>query len=76
MRNIRIIAKRELKSYFATPVAFVFIVIFLALTGDTAWLSVGNPNDDSGFGLYNLELCRTSRINIDLQKPLNFISNV
>ena len=50
--------------------------VFLALTGDTAWLSVGNPNDDSGFGLYNLELCRTSRINIDLQKPLNFISNV
>jgi hypothetical protein len=50
--------------------------VFLALTGDTAWLSVGNPNHDSGFGLYDLELCRTSRINIDLQKTLNFISNV
>ena len=50
--------------------------VFLALTGDTAWLSVGNPNHDSGFGLYDLELCRTSRINIDLQKTLNFISSV
>ena len=33
MRNILVIANRELKSYFATPVAYVFIVIFLALTG-------------------------------------------
>ena len=29
MRNIRFIFKRELSSYFATPVAYVFIVIFL-----------------------------------------------
>jgi len=33
MRNIAVIAKRELKGYFATPVAYVFIVIFLALSG-------------------------------------------
>ncbi len=33
MRNIRIIFKRELMSYFATPVAYVFIVIFLVLAG-------------------------------------------
>jgi ABC-2 type transport system permease protein len=33
MRHIRIIAKRELAAYFATPVAFVFIAIFVALTG-------------------------------------------
>ena len=33
MRNIRVIAKRELMSYFSTPLAYVFIVIFLALTG-------------------------------------------
>ena len=33
MRNIRIIAKRELGSYFGTPLAYVFIVIFLAMTG-------------------------------------------
>jgi len=33
MRNIAIIFKRELESYFATPVAYVFIVIFLVLSG-------------------------------------------
>jgi ABC-2 type transport system permease protein len=33
MKNIGIIFKRELMSYFATPVAYVFIVIFLVLAG-------------------------------------------
>jgi ABC-2 type transport system permease protein len=33
MRNIGIIFKREFLSYFATPLALVFIVIFLILTG-------------------------------------------
>ncbi len=33
MRVIRTIAKRELASYFASPVAYVFLVIFLLLTG-------------------------------------------
>ena len=33
MRNISAIFKRELRGYFATPVAYVFIVIFLFLTG-------------------------------------------
>lgn len=33
MRNISIIARREFAGYFATPVAYVFIVIFLAMTG-------------------------------------------
>jgi gliding motility-associated transport system permease protein len=33
MRNILAIFKRELKAYFATPVAYVFIVIFLFLNG-------------------------------------------
>lgn len=33
MNAITVIATRELKGYFATPVAYVFIVIFLALTG-------------------------------------------
>src|SRR4029077_15210611 len=33
MRNLLTIAKRELGGYFATPVAVVFIVIFLALQG-------------------------------------------
>jgi ABC-2 type transport system permease protein len=31
--NIRAIAKRELGSYFTSPVAYVFLVIFLLLTG-------------------------------------------
>ena len=33
LRNVRIIMKRELASYFGSPVAYVFIVIFLLLTG-------------------------------------------
>jgi ABC-2 type transport system permease protein len=33
MKNILSIFKRELRGYFATPVAYVFIVIFLFLTG-------------------------------------------
>jgi ABC-2 type transport system permease protein len=33
LRHICTIAKRELSSYFASPVAYVFIVIFLLLTG-------------------------------------------
>src|SRR5438034_3966248 len=31
--HIKTIAKRELKGYFASPVAYVFIVIFLLLAG-------------------------------------------
>ena len=31
MRNVITVFKRELMSYFSTPVAYVFIVIFLAL---------------------------------------------
>lgn len=33
LRNIRIIMKRELAGYFGSPVAYVFIVIFLLLSG-------------------------------------------
>jgi len=33
MRGIRVIAGRELASYFATPLAYVFILIFLVLSG-------------------------------------------
>ncbi|HUX26197.1 MAG TPA: ABC transporter permease subunit [Burkholderiales bacterium] len=39
--NIRTIVKRELGSYFASPVAYVFLVIFLLLTGFFTF-SVGN----------------------------------
>ena len=31
MRNVGIIMRRELASYFATPLAYVFIVIYLML---------------------------------------------
>ncbi len=33
MSNFTVVLKRELASYFATPLAYVFIVIFLMLTG-------------------------------------------
>lgn len=41
MRPIITIAKRELSGYFASPVAFVFIVIFLLLSGFFTFM-VGN----------------------------------
>ena len=41
MRNILTIADRELAAYFATPVATVFIVIFLVLQG-TLTFNLGN----------------------------------
>ncbi|HKK01889.1 MAG TPA: hypothetical protein VJ955_06935, partial [Desulfuromonadales bacterium] len=33
MKNIKTIFKREMAGYFATPLAYVFIVIFLMLMG-------------------------------------------
>lgn len=33
MNNLTVVLKRELSSYFATPVAYVFIVIFLLMAG-------------------------------------------
>ncbi|MGE5512414.1 MAG: ABC transporter permease [Bacteroidota bacterium] len=41
MRNVCIIAKRELGAYFGTPLAYIFIVIFVAMTGTFAFY-VGN----------------------------------
>src|SRR5882724_12122952 len=41
MRSIGIIFRRELASYFATPLAYIFIVIFLVLAGALAFF-VGN----------------------------------
>ena len=37
MRNVLVIFRREFASYFATPLAFVFIVIFLVLAGAFAF---------------------------------------
>ena len=33
MGNLSVIFKRELASYFATPLAYIFIVIFLITNG-------------------------------------------
>ena len=33
MQGVGIILRRELASYFATPIAYVFILIFLVLSG-------------------------------------------
>src|ERR1700760_4087829 len=41
MRNIAVIVRRELQSYFATPLAYVFIVIYLVLAGALAFF-LGN----------------------------------
>ena len=41
MRNIITIAKRELRGYFSSPVAFVFIVIFLMLSGFFTFMVAG-----------------------------------
>ncbi|RDV29293.1 ABC transporter permease [Alteromonas aestuariivivens] len=44
MRNVWIIAKREFSSFFATPVAYVFIAIFLMLSGVFSFF-IGNLYD-------------------------------
>ncbi|MGH6989074.1 MAG: ABC transporter permease subunit [Stellaceae bacterium] len=41
MRNTFIIFRRELASYFATPLAYIFIVIFLVMAGSFAYF-LGN----------------------------------
>ncbi|MSO70888.1 MAG: ABC transporter permease [Alphaproteobacteria bacterium] len=37
MRNVWVICKRELSAYFSSPLAYVFIVIFLALAGSVTF---------------------------------------
>src|SRR5438034_1448094 len=39
--NIRAIARRELQGYFASPVAYVFIVIFLLMVGFFTFMAGG-----------------------------------
>jgi ABC-2 type transport system permease protein len=41
LANIKTIAKRELGGYFSSPVAYVFIVIFLLLTGFFTFMAGG-----------------------------------
>ena len=57
MKNVGIIFRRELAAYFATPVAFVFIVIFLALAGLFTFFlgnfyEAGQATLDSFFGFH------------------------
>ncbi|WP_040576838.1 ABC transporter permease [Methylophaga lonarensis] len=51
MHNIWFIMKREFNGYFATPVAYVFIVIFLLLAGFSTFF-VGNFFDRGEADLY------------------------
>lgn len=41
MRNILIVFRREMAGYFATPLAYVFIVIFLSLSGALTFFAGG-----------------------------------
>jgi ABC-2 type transport system permease protein len=41
MRNVLTVFKRELAGYFVTPVAYIFIIIFLALSGSITFY-IGN----------------------------------
>ena len=41
LANIKTITKRELSGYFSSPVAYVFIVIFLLLTGFFTFMAGG-----------------------------------
>jgi ABC-2 type transport system permease protein len=57
MRNTLIIFRRELAAYFATPVAYVFIVIFLVLAGYMTFVlgrfyEVGQADLDGFFGFH------------------------
>ena len=40
MKNLGIIFRRELSSYFATPLAYIFVVIFLIINGILEILSL------------------------------------
>jgi ABC-2 type transport system permease protein len=42
LSNIKTVAKRELRGYFSSPVAYVFLVIFLLLTGFFTFTMEGN----------------------------------
>ena len=41
MRNIFVIAKRELYAYFVSPIAYVAIAVYLIIAGFIFWLEVG-----------------------------------
>jgi ABC-2 type transport system permease protein len=52
MRNIFVIAKRELYAYFVSPIAYVAIAVYLIIAGFIFWLEVG---DMAHFGTPSLQ---------------------
>ena len=44
MRNILIICKKELSSYFASPIAYLLLTMFALIFGFFFWNSVGYFN--------------------------------
>ena len=57
MRNILIISRREMAGYFATPLAYIFIVIFLTMAGVLTifignFVGQGQADLQSFFGLH------------------------
>ena len=57
MRNILIIFRREMASYFATPLAYIFIIIFLVMAGVLTifignFVGQGQADLQSFFGLH------------------------
>ncbi len=55
MNNIFIIAGKEMKSYFASPAAYIIIILFLSLTGwfftNTLFIDGGQAELRSNFGI-------------------------
>lgn len=53
MKNLIIILRREMAGYFATPLAYVFIVIFLALSGALTFFAGGFfERDQASLGVF------------------------
>jgi len=52
MKNIAIIAQKELRAYFASPIAYAVIAAFLAMTGFFFWLIVSLSREASLRGVF------------------------
>ncbi|MEL0112576.1 MAG: hypothetical protein VW835_12670, partial [Rickettsiales bacterium] len=53
MRNTLIVFRREMAGYFATPLAYVFIVIFLGLSGALTFFAGGFfESDQASLGTF------------------------
>src|SRR3954452_8997017 len=55
--NARSLIRRELAAYFHSPVAYVVLVVFLAVTGWLFWLTLGKLTDPGPDGVaYPMQL--------------------